>query len=189
MSDGVSSAGRSGSPVPVSPASAQPSDGDAPAARRSLGHPELRSRGSAGGPPDREYTVFTAVALHALASRDLAVVSMASRACRQAVGHWLQLARSLVDQASGLAGSREPSVVAGRLLDEAARLPVAQRFLPLKALATQVPHLPAGVADQVAARIDAAASGLGPDEQAALRAALRGPDRGLHRGFAQTGFF
>lgn len=120
---------------------------------------------------------------------DLANLSRASKTLRQAANPLLEQVKSFIRRGGEVASSTEPLANAMGLLDLIGKLPSGLRFLPLKALAAQVPKLLNDVADQVAGRIMQAASGLAPHEQDALQAAIRGPDNGLHGGFVQTGFF
>jgi hypothetical protein len=183
MSGGVSSTGRSISPASASSAST----GHADASRSrpqtgGLGHSELQSRGA------RDYTVVTAVASY-LPVRDVAALTLVDKSLKAAVSPVLQRVQSLIGLAGNVAASSQPVAEAERVLKQVGKLPLDHRIGPLRALAAQVPKLWTNQANQVAERITQAAAGLAPQEHDALQAAMRGPDNGLQRGFAQTGFF
>lgn len=191
MNDGVSGTSRSVSPEPVSSGSQRLPDGGSPRPQgRGLGHPDLQSRGAGRQPdPESASTVATAVVSYLPSMKDVAAMALAGKPLRHAASPLLRPVQSLVGLASGVAAGSQPLADAERVLDMIGRLPLDQRFWPLKALAAQVPKLLNEVANQVAERITQAASCLASHEQAALAAAMRGPDNGLQRGFFQTGFF
>ncbi len=121
--------------------------------------------------------------------RDVATLALADKALKDAVSPVLQQVQSVIGRAGNVAASSQPVAEAEGVLKQVGQLPLDQRIGPLKALAAQVPKLRTDQANQVAGRITQAAMGLTPQEHDALQAAMRGPDNGLQRGFAQTGFF
>ena len=134
------------------------------------------------------YTAVTAVASY-VPIRDVAALALADKTLKAAVSPVLQLVQSVIGCAGNVAASSQPVAEAERVLGQIGQLPLDQRIGPLKALAAQVPKLQMDQANQVAGRLTQAASGLTRQEHDALQVAMRGPDNGLRRGFAQSGFF
>lgn len=188
MGDGVLSAGRSVSPASMP--SGAPGRTEAGRSRPREGHPDLQGRG-AGGLPVRglEYAEATVPASYMASTGDLAHLSRTAKPMAKAAGLLLGQVKSLVGRAGKVASSPQPLADAKDTLGQIEKLPQGQRFLPLKALAAQVPKLLKEVANPVAQDITRAALVLTPDEQHAVQLARRGPDNGLQRGFFATGFF
>lgn len=188
MGDGVSSTGRSVSPASMP--SGAPGGPEAGRPTPRAGHPDLQGRG-AGGLPARplEYAEASVLASYMASTGDLAQLSRTAKPMAKAAGLLLGQVKSLIERAGKVARSPQPLADAKDLLGQIEKLPQGQRFLPLKALAAQVPKLLNEVANPVAKDITQAASAFTPDEQRAVQLAIRGPDNGLQRGFFASGFF
>ncbi len=188
MDHEVSSAGRSLTSVAVT-LTTHPHRRGLPEAQGGSSHPDLRSRRSAGVAPDGSHVVASVVACHVHSGRDLARLSMASRALNTAVSPLLQQVRAMAERVGTLPDSAEPLAEARRLLAKDAALRPGPRLLLLRALATHVQRLPADIAVPLVERLITTASSHGTAPRAAVQAAMRRPDHGLDRGSLRTGFF
>lgn len=127
--------------------------------------------------------LVASIASRLSSTRDLANLSSANAGLRRGAWPLLQRVRDLVRLARQVGFSARPMEDTDHVLALIGQLPIGQRFLPLRSLATQASlylvlnHR--GVHAQLTARIVRAASDLPPHEQDQLRALMHSPQSGM----------